>query len=216
MSRARAIRFPNGEEHWYDTKRDGEPASALQVELLATYTDADIDDILDEVVSQADVVKRLREALGQAPIPREVIERRQKWRQERQRQPQCRCCGKIGDSTKHHFVNKWILRELEYYQQRWAERTKNCIPLCIECHRKFHAREENGYKSITDYLKGEEKQFAQEAIRALLHEKPKLFELILDGDPRVSYESRLILDWCERKFRVEVVDEPQPVIAQAA
>lgn len=213
MSRSRPIRLPNDEEHWFDTNRNGEPASALQVELLATYAEVDVDDLLDEVLTQGEVIKRLRDALGQNGIPEEVLSRRDRWRSARQRSPRCRCCGKIGDSTKHHFINKWILRELQYYQQRWADRSKNCIPLCIECHRKFHAREANGYKSITSYLNDTERQFAHDAISTLLHEKPRLFELLLDGDPALSYETKLVQDWCLRRFRVEAQEAPVKELA---
>lgn len=211
MSRARPIRLPNGEEHWFDTSRNGERATAEQVELLVSviaehsvvYED-DLDDLLDEVLTQGEVIKKLRAALGEDPIPADVLERRRKWREQRSVQPCCRVCGKEGDSTKHHFVNKWILRELRSYQQKWAERSKNCLPVCIDCHRKLHSRE-NGSHSIAECLTDEEKSFAEAALSALAEERPKLLILIARGDDSV-YEARLVKDWIEGRFRIE--DEP--------
>src|SRR5690348_12089316 len=124
MSRARSITI-DGQKHWFDM-RSGAKASDKQIELLATVEDLDLDELLESYVTQADVLRRLREAFGEAPIPFEVLEKRQKWRKQRQEQPPCRLCGKIGDSTRHHFVNKWILRELSGYSAKWANRRDNC------------------------------------------------------------------------------------------
>lgn len=207
MSRARPIRLPCGRIEWFDTARNGEQATAEQLELLATVaTDCDLDDLLDESLTQGEVVRRLREALGEARIPPEIFAKRQKWRQERQVQPRCRMCGKEGDSTKHHFVNKWILRELSGYAQKWADRSKNCIPVCIECHRDLHDRR-NEAQSIADRLTDTEKAFADAALSALAEERPKLLILIARGDDSV-YESRLVKDWIEGRFTVSSSDEP--------
>lgn len=209
MSRARPFKDEDGTIlFWRDSKRDGQKATANQLELLATIeNDCDLDELLDENLTQGEVVTRLNEALGRNPIPIAIVEKRQKWRQERQVQPQCRICQKKGDSTKHHFVNKWILKELQYYQQRWADRSKNCIPVCIDCHRELHDRS-NGSQSIAEYLYDEERKFAHDAISALLHERPKIFELLVLGDESV-YESRLIKDWCESRFLI--ANEAKPV-----
>jgi hypothetical protein len=191
--------------HWFDVARNSEKATADQLELLATIeNDCDLDELLDEALTQGDVLKRLRAALGQDPIPQDVLERRQKWREQRQIQPCCRKCGKEGDSTKHHFVNKWILRELAHYTAKWADRSKNCIPLCIECHRDLHSRD-NGPVSITDYLNDDEMAFAEAALTALAEERPKLLILIGRGADSV-YEARLVKDWMEGKFRVATPD----------
>jgi len=111
-------------------------------------------------------------------------------------------CGREGDSTKHHFINKWILRELEFYATKWADRSKNCIPLCLDCHRKIHSRSEDT-GSIVPLLNKEERAFAEGALKALAEERPKLLILIGRGSPEV-YETRLILDWMEGKFREPV------------
>lgn len=206
MSRARPVKFPDGRVEWFDTKRHGEKATAEQLELLATlmpsFDEAEsLDDLLDEGLTQGELLKRLRTTLGTNPIPIAILEKRQKWREERQIQPKCRKCGREGDSTKHHYVNKWILRELSGYAQKWADRTKNCIPLCIDCHRDLHSRD-NGPQSIADYLNDDEKRFVEKALSALAEERPKLLILIARGDDSV-YEARLVKDWIEGYFKVE-------------
>lgn len=223
MSRARPIIL--GEDHavWFDTKRNGQRASDEQVELLALVERIELDDLLDISLTQGEVIDRLRKALGQDRIPVEVLERREKWREERHSLPPCRICDKEGDSTKHHFVNKWILRELQYYAQKWADRTKNTIPLCIHCHRGLHLRDDKDEfyiadKSIVSRLTEVEKAFVEAALQALFEEHPKLLILIARGDDS-SYEARLVKDWIEGKFRpIEkaVSISPAKMLAQAA
>lgn len=198
MSRARPIHLPDGEKHWFDVRKNGRQATEAQLELLATIEEIDLDDLLDESLSQGDVLKHLREALDQGGIPCEVIERRRQWRAERQAQPRCRICGKEGDSTKHHFINKWILRELEHYAQKWADRGKSTAPICIHCHRDLHSRDESA-KSIAPYLDVEERAFAQAALTALIEERPKIAWLITLGDDAV-YETRLLRDFIDGRF----------------
>jgi hypothetical protein len=203
LSRARPIELPDGETAWFDTSRNSEPfdeaVSEETLELLATVENIDIDDVLDGSLSQGDAIKRIRRTLGQDAIPEVVIKRRDRLREERRRQPECRKCGAKGNSTKHHFVNKWILRELHGYAQNWADRQRNCIPLCVECHQAIHSRR-NGPNSVVDLLTDTEKQFVDEALSALSEEHPKLLLLIARGDDSV-YESRLAKDWIEGKFR---------------
>lgn len=198
MSRARPIPTPDGNLHWFDIQKNGQKATAEQLELLASAEDVDLDDLLEEVLTQGDVVERLRKHLGQT-IPPEVFLRRQKWREQRHQSKDCRICGKKGDSTQHHFVNRWILKQLDGYQRRWASRTFNCIPVCIDCHRDLHSRS-NGSHSIVEYLTDTEKDFAERAIQALYDERPNLFLLIARGSDSV-YETRLIRDWIEGKFK---------------
>jgi hypothetical protein len=192
VSRARPI-----QGHWFDMNRNSQKATAEQLELLATVEDAELDDLLEEVLSQGDVVDRLRAHLGQT-IPPEVLVRRQKWREERQRDKDCRICGKKGDSTQHHFVNRWILKSLDGYERHWASRQRNCIPVCIDCHRDLHSRS-NGPHSIASYLTDEEKGYAESAIMALFDQHPRLFLMMARGDDSV-YETRLIRDFIEGKF----------------
>lgn len=198
MSRARPILG-----HWFDVQKNNQKATEEQLELLATIENCDLEDLLDgltfgeDYLTQGDVVRRLREALGQT-IPDNVIARREVWRAARRLEKDCRFCGRVGDSTKHHFVNRWILKELEGYQRHWADRIQNCVPLCIHCHRDLHTRSGNT-RSIAPHLNDREKDFAEKAIQALFDQRPNLFLLIARGEDTV-YETRLIRDWLENKF----------------
>jgi hypothetical protein len=213
-SRARSVSI-NDQTLWFDMKLAHLKATDKQIELLATIEDLEMDDLLESNVTQGDVLKRLREALGQAPIPPDVLLKRQKWRRERQTQPPCRLCHKIGDSTRHHFVNKWILKELSGYGREWSNRQENCIPLCIDCHRDLHDRS-GPSKSIAHVLTAREKDFANRAIERLSEERPKLLILIAKGSDTV-YEARLIKDWFEGLFEVEAAElaEDEPLAAVA-
>lgn len=205
MSRARSVILPDGSKKWFDVKRNGQSASDEQIELLAVIEEVDLDDLLDTVLTQGEVLTRLRVALGQnGVVPTDVLLRVAEWRQQRQLQPCCRKCGKEGDSTKHHFVNKWILKELQDYDQKWADRRENTIPVCINCHKHLHRRDDEA-KSIAEYLSESEKEFANAALSALAEERPKLMILIARGD-NGTYETRLVRDWFEGKFS----SDPQP------
>lgn len=208
MSRSRPITTPFG-DFWIDRKKDGEKASHYQLEILAGLLDYDMDDILDEFLTQGDVVRKIRKELGQG-VPNEVVQRIEAARIARQVAPECRACGTEGDSTLHHFVNKWILRELEFYEQKWASRSKNCIPVCIDCHRDLHSRGGVTH-SIVEDLNEEEKAFAEAALHALSMERPKLLVLIARGDDS-TYETRLVRDWIEGKFSPE---QPEPAATVA-
>jgi 5-methylcytosine-specific restriction endonuclease McrA len=208
MSRSRPITTPFG-DFWIDRRKDGEKATHYQLEILAGLLDCDMDDVLDEFMTQGEVVRKIREEIGQG-VPPEVVARIEVARIERQVAPECRVCGAEGDSTLHHFVNKWILKELEFYEQKWASRVKNCVPVCIDCHRDLHARD-NGTHSIADLLNDEEKEFAEAALHALSEERPKLLVLIARGDDS-TYETRLVRDWIEGKFRTE---QPEPAATVA-
>jgi hypothetical protein len=212
MSRARPITI-NGETHWFDTDKNHRKATDRQLELLATVEQVDLEDLLESNITQGEVIRRLRVALGELElIPFWVLEKRQRWRKERATQPPCRICDKVGDSTRHHFVNKWILKELEHYTQKWSCRRENTIPLCIDCHRDLHYRN-GGSVSIEQFLTPTEKAYANRALNQLAEERPKMLILLARGDDSV-YESRLIKDWFEGKFEhAEAV--PQPLAASA-
>ena len=209
MSRARPLELPDGTKIWIDTNRNGEKFHEAVtddvLELLSTVEDIDIDDLIDANLNQGEAVQRIRTALGQDLIPQSVIDRRDRLRRERQTQPVCRNpeCGKKGDSTKHHFVNKWMLRELDKYASKWADRSKNCIPLCVKCHRMIHSRS-NGVHSIVDWLTDTEKEFAEKALTALSEQHPKLIILVARGEDS-TYETRLVRDWIEGRFHLPVV-----------
>lgn len=214
MSRARPITI-DGITHWFDTDRNHKKATDKQLELLATVEQIDLEDLLESNVTQGEVIQRLRAALGAHDLtPFWVLQKRQKWREQRATQPICRICEKVGDSTKHHFVNKWILKELTGYASKWSNRRENCIPLCIDCHRDLHFRY-NGPVSIAPYLNDKERAFANRALEALADERPKLLILLLRGDDSV-YESRLAKDWIEGKFEVSARSEALPALREAA
>lgn len=208
MSRARPVKLGD-EKIWFDTKLNGQQATDEQLELLALVEKVELDELLDESLSQGVVIDRLRDALGQNGIPDDVLERRREWREERHTMPPCRICGKEGDSTKHHFVNRWILRELVDYAWKWSNRNVNTIPLCIHCHRMLHKRSDDEPKSIVDRLNDTEKAFVQTALDTLERERPALALLIAKGDDSV-YETRLLRDWLEGKFE-PVKPEPASV-----
>ncbi len=199
MSRARHISLPTGERKWFDTDKNHIQASDAQLELLAAVEDVDLDELLDTLITQGEVLQRLREALGQGVIPLDILDRKRKAQERRRLQPRCRKCGKEGNSTRHHFVNKWILRELSAYGSKWSERASNCITLCTHCHRHLHFREDEE-KSIVGLLTRDEKQFAEEALNALAEERPKLLLLIGKGEEAV-YETQLIRDWMNNQFK---------------
>jgi hypothetical protein len=207
VSRARPI-YIGDEEIWFDTKGNGEKAKASHLELLALVEDLDLDDLLDEHITQGQIIERLRDALDQNNIPEDVVTRREEWRESRKILPQCRMCGAKDDSTKHHFVNRWILKELQDYAWKWADRNKNCIPLCVRCHRNLHLRE-GPAKSIVPYLNDREKAFVEAAFEALTRERPHLVVLLARGDEEV-YESQLVHDWLKKRFQPS--DEGDPVM----
>lgn len=204
--------------HWFNISDSHLKATDEQLELLASAENVDMDEVLEAGITQAECLKRLREALGQIPeIPEVVRKRRDKFREQRRSAPPCRICKKEGDSTKHHFVNRWILRELESYDREWSNRRENCIPVCIDCHRDLHDR--NGTpKSIAHLLTEQEKAFADRALTALSEQRPKLLILIGRGSSSV-YEARLIKDWMEGKFEpaesVPSLETPQILPALA-
>jgi len=201
MSRARSITF-NGERHWFDTHKDSLPASVEKLELLAAVENIEPDDLLDEGLNQGAVIRRLREGLGQGVIPPEVLERQRERRAQAQTERVCRvhpngeeCDGRI---TRHHFVSRWLMKELDNYES-YARRDKCTIPICMGYHRDLHMRLANG-KSIVEYLNDEERAFAEKMISELEEQHPKIIKLLRSGDPEVNYEARLIRDYDEGKF----------------
>ncbi len=198
MSRARPITLPDGEEIWFDVSRNGQQASVEDLSLLASVEDIELDDLLDESLTRGDVLRRLRDALGQGQVPADVEMRRNAARVLRQQAPKCRICGVDGDSTKHHFVNRWIMRELSNYDEV-GSRSKCTIPVCRACHIDLHDRNTPTY-CIVPFLSEDERRFARDLIESLRREHPKVLELLLDGDGESVYEARLIQDWAAGRF----------------
>jgi hypothetical protein len=205
MSRARPIYDEQGDPVlWFDTSKNGHEATDSQVELLGSVLGVDLDDLLDASLSQGDVLGQLREELGQGVVPEEVLVRQRAARAERKSQPECRICDKTGNSTRHHYVNRWMMRELSNYHIVGA-RSRCTIPVCTHCHRKLHDRS-NGPVSIVPYLTDDEKAFACDLLERFRRERPSVFELQANGDPSV-YEACLVQDWIAGKFDVVLQDQ---------
>ncbi len=197
MSRARSVILPSGDTMWFDMKLKGAHATAEQLELLVSITGEDLDDLLDGSVTQGELIVRLREALEQGCIPEEVLERQRLFKAMRKLDPECRCCGRPENSTRHHFVNKWIMKELSNYNEV-GPRTRCTVPICIDCHRDLHDRS-NEAVSIVPYLTVHERAFARDLIERLRRERPDIFNLLSEGDESV-YEARLVKDWLNGRF----------------
>lgn len=199
MSRARPIVLPDGDQVWFDTSQNGRPVEVEELELLAAVEDVSLDDLLDEELTQGQLVTRLRDALGQNGIPAQIEMRRNAARVQRQQQPECRICGMEGNSTRHHFVNRWLMRELSNYRLVGA-RSQCTVPVCSGCHVDLHNRNSGTEKSIVAYLNKDERKFARDLLELLRREHPKVFDLLAEGDAENVYEARLVRDWLEGRF----------------
>ena len=193
MSRARKV---GG--HWFDVSKNSHKASVVQTKLLASALDISMDDLLEAQFEQGEVIVKLRKVLGEGDVPLDIEERRKRDQKSRKYEPACRVCGRKGDSTRHHFVNRWILKELSNYESI-ARRSLNTIPVCVRHHRDLHSRGNGGRKSIVKYLNAKEKGFVDESIERLRREHPKILKLLSNGNAFV-YEACLIQDWLAGEF----------------
>lgn len=192
MSRAKKFTH-DGEEIWFNKKAR---ATVEQLELLADYEGLEIDDLLDEGLTQGSVVKRLYEATTHV-VPPEVLERRRRRQLQHGKMAACRICTLHGWEcegriTRHHFVPRWLMLELDSYQN-YAARSMCTIPICIGRHRDLHIRDEAD-KGIVPYLRPHERRFAAKMLEELQEEHPKIISLMASGDFH-SYEYQLIRDW---------------------
>lgn len=197
MSRAKHFN-PNGEDMWFDYKAR---ATAKQLELLADYEGLEIDDLLDEGLSQKQVARRLFERTTHV-VPPEVLERRRERERLQGMSPACRICTPNGWEcdgriTRHHFVPRWLMLELENYNA-YAARRVCTIPICVGRHRDLHYRDESD-KSIVQYLRADERIFAHKMLGELQEQHPKIFELLLGGD-YYAYEYQLVRDFTQGRF----------------
>lgn len=206
MSRARPLGVDRyGNTLWWDRRRDNEKASVEQLELLAAADNILIDDLLDEGLKQGEVLLRLREALGEGVIPAEVLDRRRKAKELAVSQDICRICSEFGwecegSITRHHFIPRWLMLQLENYQA-YAARIRCTIPICIGRHRDLHLRNEiETPKSISQFLNDQERAFAQKMMDELKEQHPAIFDLILAGDGS-TYEAILAQDYIHGAFR---------------
>ncbi len=201
LSRARDWVHPiTNVTYWFDAY-DSE-ATVEQLEVLADMEDAEIDDLLDERLSTRAVLYRLNHNSGL--IPHEIIEQKRARVQSAQRPLVCRyhddpddCKGAI---TRHHFVPRWLMLELPDYIN-YAPRAYCTIPACVSSHRELHMRDGISDKSIVDRLTIDERRLADRMLSELKEARPVLFDLLLAGDPKYSYESQLILDFARGRFR---------------
>jgi hypothetical protein len=209
MSRAKCFSY-DGQFYWFDYKS---VATVSQLELLADITEEPIDDLLDAGLSQKEVARRLFQSDGL--VPAHVLERRRQMRQS-DSQP-CRWCSYHGltcegRSTRHHYIPRWLMLELENYEA-YAPRRICTIPICVGRHRDLHVRGGHG-KSIAPHLDERERKFAQKMLTELREQHPALWELLEGGDEWV-YEGQLIRDFLAGEFRRFQSDEDEPAIVQA-
>jgi hypothetical protein len=202
MSRARPIEIA-GEQHWFDTKQNSQRATASQLSLLAAVEGIAVDDLLDESLSQGQVLTRLRETLHGNLIPLAVLKERRKRQEAARQEPVCRICDAQGwdcegEITRHHFIPRWIMRELENYVA-YAARSRCTIPICIGRHRDLHFRDGEGGKSIVPCLTDDERAFGVKLLDELAEQHPKIFALISGGD-ETTYEGQLLKDYREGAF----------------
>lgn len=211
MSRARSINI-GGIEVWFDTNLDGTPATTQQIEMLADVQGVEIDDLLDANLNQGQVILALRQAIDGNVIPPEVLERKRARKARAQVQPRCRICEVQGKSTRHHFVPRWIMRELANYDA-YSARSICCIPLCVGCHRALHETNDAD-KSIIPYLRPHEAHLAIRMIHDLREQHPKIFDLIAGGD-KSTYEGTLFRDYLDGSLaRLAAGDESRSRITE--
>lgn len=194
---SRAKRFTHGDvEIWFDY---GSVATVAQLELLADLTGEPIDDLLDANLHQKEVARRLFSMQGL--VPERVLENRRKARE--QSDTTCRWCEADGLKcegriTRHHYVPRWMMLELENYNA-YAPRRLCTIPICLGRHRDLHLRD-GSPKSIVQYLNDRERAFAEKMISELREEHPRIFDLLASGD-EFAYEGQLIRDYLAGEFR---------------
>lgn len=200
MSRARPIGGL-----WFDVQRNNEKATAEQLELLAAVENISLDDLLDEGLRQGQVIDRLRAVLNANVIPADVLERRRLAKELAKQQPACRICSTFdwtceGSITRHHFVPRWMMLNLENYQA-YAARSRCTIPICVGRHRDLHLRGDTDTpKSIAQFLMDPERKFAQKLLDELRAQHPVIFDLVAGGDES-TYESQLVVDYLHGRFR---------------
>jgi hypothetical protein len=210
MSRARPITFPDGTQLWFDQNQSGQKATSTQLAWLAAAEDTPIDSLLDEGLSQGAVLFRLRQAIEPGAIPLDIIERRRKAREEARKQPECRICTALdrecdGDITRHHFVPRWMMLELENYVS-YAARSKCTIPICIGRHRDLHIDDDKETpKSIAQFMTDDERKFAQRMLEELEWQHPAMFKFIRQGG-KGTYEQQLLADFDADLFSKSMLD----------
>ena len=187
---------------WFNYKNA--VATVEQLEFLADLTGEPIDDILDAGLSQREVADRLFAHDGL--IPAHVLEARRRAKAAARRAPACRWCDLYGlrcegRITRHHYVPRWLMLQLENYEA-YAPRRICAIPICLSRHRDLHLRDDSP-KSIVACLNQRERAFAQRMIDELQEQHPKVYDLIASGD-EYTYEGTLFSDYLSGAFRRQV------------
>ncbi len=144
------------------------------------------------------MLTRIREAIHGELIPKDVLEKRRLRKLEAASLPKCRICVPNGlecegEITRHHFIPRWLMRELDNYVA-YAARVRCTIPICVGRHRDLHFRDGSGGKSIVPYLTDAERAFGAKLLDELAEQHPKIFELISAGD-ETTYEGQLMADY---------------------
>jgi hypothetical protein len=189
----------------FDKKASHKKATSEQLELLSAAENIPLDDLLDEGLSQGEIRRRLTDIFHADVIPYEVIERRRRQREAAAQEPICRICAAMdwkceGRITRHHFIPRWLMLQLENYQA-YAARVRCTIPICVGRHRDLHIRgDEDTPKSIVEFLNDRERKFAQKMLDELRKQHPAIFDLIAGGD-EATYEAQLIKDYMAGRFR---------------
>ncbi len=202
MSRARPFYIQNKDQTiWFD---QSSRATVKQLELLSDYESVDVDDLLDEALTQKQVLFRLRLATKSHVIPAKVLERKRQRALIAEHGPRCRICTPEdaqceGPLTRHHFVPRWLMRELDNYTA-YATRTNCTIPICIGRHRDLHYRGDGTPKSIVPYLRQTERLFAHKLLNELKEQRPRIYDLLLAGEEDQVYEAQLIYDHAKDNF----------------
>lgn len=206
MSRARPINFPGG-QLWFDRRRASEKATPEQLETLAAIQDRTLDDLLDEGLTQGEVLERLRIALGQSVVPPEVLERKRAAREAAKSEQKCRICSALGTEcegciTRHHFVPRWLMLKLDNYQA-YAARRRCTIPICVGRHRDLHLDgDQDTPKSISQFMTYYERRFAQKMLDELYEQiGPNTREWLDTGGSGREYDIQLISDYHAGLFR---------------
>lgn len=189
----------------FDKKASHQKATAYQLESLAAAEGISLDDLLDEGLNQGQVRHRMTEIVYGDVIPAEVLQRRREAREAAAIQPECRICSAFdwaceGSITRHHFMPRWLMLQLENYPA-YAARAKCTIPICVGRHRDLHLRGDTDTpKSIAQFLNDTERAFAQKMMTELREQHPAIFDLIHAGDES-TYEYQLARDYATGAFR---------------
>ena len=202
MSRARPfLDKKTNKTYWMDQKSR---ATVQQLELLSAYEDIPLDDLLDEGLTQKQLLYRLRVASDSSVIPPEVLERRREHLRQGRIEPKCRVCSLHGWEcegriTRHHFIPRWLMKELENYVS-YASRSACTISICLGRHRDLHYRGDGTVKSIVPYMREHERKFAHKMLDELKEQHPKIYLLLEQGEEDYAYESQLVLDHMRNRF----------------